>query len=148
MTFTSTKLSSASSVSSVVACFLGVLVLCAVVSAQSKAWTIPASAASEKNPLLSSPELLKHGESLYKSNCAGCHGKQGHGDGPNIDPKDRKHRPANLALSRNPEGVVFYKIWNGRKDPDMPEFKSRMTKDDAWAVTAYVTGPLRSPATP
>jgi len=148
MTFKRTKLSSVSSVSSVVASFFCVLVLCALVSAQSKTWTIPASAASEKNPLSSSPELLKHGESLYKSNCAGCHGKQGHGDGPNVDPKDRKHRPANLALSRNPDGVVFYKIWNGRKDPDMPEFKSRMTKDDVWAVTAYVTGPLRSPANP
>jgi mono/diheme cytochrome c family protein len=40
-------------------------------------------------------------------------------------------------MSRNPEGVVFYKIWNGRKDPDMPAFKSQMTKDEAWAVVAY-----------
>jgi mono/diheme cytochrome c family protein len=146
MTFNSKRFSSVSSVSSVVASVF--CVLCVLVSAQSKTWTMPDGAASEKNPLPMSPALLKHGESLYKSNCAGCHGKQGHGDGPNIDPKDRKHRPANLALSRNPEGVVFYKIWNGRKDPDMPEFKSRMTKDDAWAVTAYVTGPLRSPVNP
>ena len=136
-------------VSAVVACFFSVFgVLSVLSSAQAKTWTIPATAANEKNPLPSSPALFKHGESLYKSNCAGCHGPQGHGDGPNIDPKDRKHKPANLALSRNPEGVVFYKIWNGRKDPDMPEFKSRMTKDDAWAVTAYVTGPLRTPANP
>jgi len=42
--------------------------------------------------------------------------------------------------------VVFYKVWNGRKDPDMPAFKSRMTRDEAWAVVAYVTGVLRSPA--
>ena len=148
MTFTSKKLPSVSSVSSVVTSLLCVLALCALVSAQSKTWTIPDGGANEKNPLPLSPALLEHGESLYKSNCAGCHGKQGHGDGPNVDLKDRKHKPANLALSRNPEGVVFYKIWNGRKDPDMPEFKSRMTKNDAWAVTAYVTGPLRSPANP
>ena len=133
-------------VSSVVASLL--CVLSAVVSAQAKTWTVPAGAATEKNPFTSSVALVNHGESLYKSNCAGCHGPQGHGDGPNVDPKDRKHRPANLALSRNPEGVVFYKIWNGRKDPDMPEFKSRMTKDDVWAVVAYVTGPLRSSTTP
>lgn len=148
MTFACKKFFSVSSASTVVASLLCVLVLSALVSAQSKTWTIPDGGASEKNPLPMSPALLKHGESLYKSNCAGCHGKQGHGDGPNVDPKDRRHKPANLALSRNPEGVVFYKIWNGRKDPDMPEFKSRMTKNDAWAVTAYVTGPLRSPATP
>ena len=146
MTFKSRFLTSAFLLSSVVASFF--CVLSALVSAQDKTWTIPAGAASEKSPLTTSLALVNHGESLYKSNCAGCHGPQGHGDGPNVDPKDRKHRPANLALSRNPEGVVFYKIWNGRKDPDMPAFKSRMTKNDAWAVVAYVTGPLRSSTTP
>jgi mono/diheme cytochrome c family protein len=146
MAFKSGFWTSASSVSSVVACF--VVVLGTLLFAQAKTWTIPAGAANEKSPLTSSLALVNHGESLYKSNCAGCHGPQGHGDGPNIDPKDRQHRPANLALSRNPEGVVFYKIWNGRKDPDMPAFKSRMTKNDAWAVVAYVTGPLRSSTAP
>jgi len=120
--------------SSVVAVFL---FLSALVSAQGT-WTIPDGANTEKNPLASTPDVLKHGESLYKSNCAGCHGPAGLGDGPNVDRKDRKNRPANLAISRNPEGVVFYKAWNGRKDPDMPAFKSRMTKDEVWTVVAYV----------
>ena len=110
----------------------------AVVSSQTT-WTIPEGANNEKNPLTSTPEVLKHGESLYKSNCAGCHGPKGLGDGSAVDKKDRKNRPANLTQSRNPEGVVFYKIWNGRKDPDMPAFKSRMTKDEVWAVVSYVT---------
>jgi mono/diheme cytochrome c family protein len=120
--------------SSVVVTFLS---LCALAVAQGT-WTIPEGANTEKNPLASTPDVLKHGESLYKSNCAGCHGPAGLGDGPNVDKKDRKNRPANLTLSRNPEGVVFYKAWNGRKDPDMPAFKSRMTKDEVWAVVAYV----------
>jgi len=122
--------------SSVVALFV---VLSVAASFAQAAWTIPAGANEEKSPLASSPELIKKGDSLYKSNCAGCHGPKGLGDGPNVDKKDRKNRPANLTISRNPEGVVFYKIWNGRKDPDMPAFKSRMTKDEAWAVVAYVT---------
>jgi mono/diheme cytochrome c family protein len=123
--------------SSVVACFLCVLFY-AILSAQAKTWTLPEGAANEKSPLASAPDVLKKGESLYKSNCAGCHGQAGLGDGPNVDKKDRAHRPANLTISRNPDGVVFYKIWNGRKDPDMPAFKSRMTKDETWAVVAYV----------
>jgi len=128
-------LSSASSVSSVVASFFvfGVLV------AAQTGWTIPQGANTETNPLATTPEVIKRGESLYKSNCAGCHGPKGMGDGPNVDRQDRKNRPANLTLSRNPDGVVFYKLWNGRKDPDMPAFKSRLTKDEAWAVVAYVT---------
>ena len=78
------------------------------------------------------------GESLYKANCAGCHGSKGLGDGPEVDRKDRRNRPANLTRSRNPEDVVFDKIWNGRKDSEMPAFKSRMTKDEVQAVVAYV----------
>ena len=109
----------------------------ALVFAQS-GWTIPQGANTEKSPLTVTPEVVKHGESLYKANCAGCHGPKGLGDGPNVDRQDRKSRPANLTLSSNPEGVVFYKLWNGRKDPDMPAFKSRLTKDEAWAVVAYV----------
>jgi mono/diheme cytochrome c family protein len=119
------------------------LVLSALLSAQAKTWTLPEGAANEKSPLTSSPEVLKKGESLYKSNCAGCHGPKGLGDGPNVDKSDRKSKPANLTLSRNPEGIVFYKIWNGRKDPDMPAFKSRMTNDETWEVVAFVTS-LRS----
>jgi len=125
---------------SVVASFL---VLSAFLTAQGKSWTLPDGALNEKNPLASAPDVLKKGESLYKSNCAGCHGPKGLGDGPNVDKGDRRSKPANLTLSRNPEGIVFYKIWNGRKDPDMPAFKSRMTKDEAWAIVTFVTS-LRS----
>ena len=117
----------------VVAPLLGVLV-----AAQAKTWTIPEGANDEKNPVAVSSDVIAKGASLYKSNCAGCHGPKGRGDGPNVDKSDRKNRPANLTLSRNPEGVVFYKIWNGRKDPDMPAFKSRMTRDEAWSVVSYV----------
>ena len=77
-------------------------------------------------------------EMQYKSNCAGCHGPKGPGDGANVARQDRKNRPANLTRSRNPEGVVFHKMWNGRKDPDMSAFKSRMTQDEAWEVVAFV----------
>jgi len=126
---------SASSASSAVACLF---VFASLVFAQAKTWTLPEGVANQKSPLANSPDVLKKGESLYKSNCAGCHGRTGLCDGPNVDKKDRAHRPANLTISRNPDGVVFYKIWNGRKDPDMPAFKSRMTKDETWAVVAYV----------
>jgi hypothetical protein len=39
---------------------------------------------------------------------------------------------------RNPDGVVFYKIWNGRQQPKMPTFKSEMTKDEVWTIVSYV----------
>ena len=107
--------------------------------ARGQTWTIPEGAAAEKSPLTSTPQVLKKGEALYNSFCVNCHGRKGLGDGPDVDRSDRANRPANLTLSRNPEGVVFYKIWNGRRDPKMPAFKSQITKDDVWAVVAYVT---------
>ena len=121
--------------SSVVAslCFLA-----ALPSAQAKIWTIPEGAADEHNPLQPSADVLKKGASLYGSQCAKCHGKTGLGDGPDANRKDEARRPANLTTSRTLDGVMFYKIWNGRKDPDMPAFKSQMTKDEAWAVVAFV----------
>ena len=39
---------------------------------------------------------------------------------------------------RNPDGVVFYKIWNGRRKPKMPAQKDELTKEQIWAVVAYV----------
>jgi mono/diheme cytochrome c family protein len=40
--------------------------------------------------------------------------------------------------AKNPDGVVFYKAWNGRKKPKMPAFKDELSKEQIWAVVAYV----------
>jgi mono/diheme cytochrome c family protein len=128
--------------SSVVAS-LCVLPALSVLSAQS-GWTIPPDAANVKNPLTATPEVLKEGKSQYNQHCERCHGKSGLGDGPEVDRKDRRNKPANLALSRNPEGVMFYKIWNGRHDPRMPAFKSEMTREEVWQTIAYITSFLRT----
>ena len=130
--------------SSVVASFLCVLsVLCALLSAQSS-WTIPPHAAEMKNPLMPTAKVIEEGKDQYGQHCERCHGKKGLGDGPEVDRKDRKSKPANLALSRNPDGVMFYKIWNGRHDPRMPAFKSEMTREEVWQTIAYITSSLRS----
>ena len=126
---------------SAVAIFL--CVLGALLWAQS-GWTIPSNAANEKNPLPLSPKVIEKGQDQYGLHCEKCHGKKGLGDGPDVDRKDRKSRPANLAMSRNPDGVMFYKIWNGRRDPRMPAFKSEMTRDEVWQTIAYITSALRS----
>src|SRR4029079_5573039 len=38
---------------------------------------------------------------------------------------------------RNPDGVVFYKVWNGRKKPKMPAFKDELSKDQVWRIVSY-----------
>lgn len=103
-------------------------------------WTIPPEAKTETNPLQVNDLVRVAGRALFKSKCTRCHGPEGKGDGPDADPEhahDMNLTNPERAVE-NPDGVVFYKVWNGRKQPKMPEFKAEMTKDEIWTVVAYV----------
>jgi mono/diheme cytochrome c family protein len=107
-------------------------------SAQYAGWTIPEGGKDEKSPLKSQADAMKKGKSLFTSNCQKCHGPEGKGDGPDSDPKE----PAadltdEFRADLNPDGVLYYKIWNGHP-PQMPAFKSKLTKEDTWALVEYV----------
>jgi mono/diheme cytochrome c family protein len=108
-------------------------------AAQTEGWTIPPTAASEQNPLAAGPDLVKKGKALFTSNCQRCHGPEGKGDGPEAS---AQAPPANLSdpsrAAENPDGVLFYKVWSGRAKTAMPAFKSRLTRDDVWAIVAHV----------
>jgi copper transport protein len=111
-------------------------------AAQYAGWTIPDGGKDEKSPLKSSPALVAKGKGLFATNCQKCHGPLGKGDGP-----DSNGAAADLTdefrFELNPEGVVYYKIWNGHP-PEMPAFKSKLTKDEAWTLVEYVKS-LRKP---
>jgi hypothetical protein len=40
--------------------------------------------------------------------------------------------------ARNPDGVMFYRIWNGRAKPKMPAMKADLTRTDVWTIVQYV----------
>lgn len=40
--------------------------------------------------------------------------------------------------ARNPDGVVFYKVFNGRAKPKMPAQKDELSKEQIWQVVTYV----------
>jgi mono/diheme cytochrome c family protein len=129
----------------------GVLLLCALIVARasiaraaqqpedSDGWQLPAGAAAEANPVAVTPVVLAKGKDLYKSKCQKCHGPSGKGDGPDAD---KDHKPGDLTdgkrASRNPDGVMYYKVWNGRSKPKMPAFKTDISKTDVWTVIQYV----------
>jgi mono/diheme cytochrome c family protein len=106
---------------------------------ESQGWHIPEGAAGERSPAPLTPATLGRGQSLYRSKCQRCHGADGTGNGPDGDPA---HRPGDLTdarrASRNPDGVMFYKIWNGRTEPKMPAMKTDASESDVWAVIHYV----------
>jgi mono/diheme cytochrome c family protein len=113
-----------------------VLVAAGLLAAAPGDWTIPTGAPELVSPVATTATVLARGAELFRSNCATCHGREGKGGGPSAEPR---HPPADLTdprVAAQPEGVLFYKVWNG-KTP-MPAFKSRMTANEVWTVVAYV----------
>ena len=73
--------------------------------------------------------MLATGKSVFKDKCQKCHGPGGIGDGPDADPEHREDMDLTNAkrAERNSDGVVFFKVWNGRQKPKMPAFKDELT---------------------
>ncbi len=103
-------------------------------------WTIPADAADKKSPLTVDDKVLAAGKNVFKQKCQKCHGPQGRGDGPDADPDAQQDMDLTnpRRATRNPDGVVYYKVANGRKKPKMPVFKEELTDQQIWSVVAYV----------
>jgi mono/diheme cytochrome c family protein len=103
-------------------------------------WELPPDAEDKKSPLQVDAAVLATGRAVFKDKCVKCHGPAGLGDGPDADPEHRDHM--NLTnpkyADRNADGIVFYKVWNGRRRPKMPPFKDEITEQQAWSVVAYV----------
>jgi len=109
------------------------------------AWQIPDGAEKEANPLPQTTANLAAGKKLYVEHCENCHGVEGKGDGPDIDPKNKPDDLTNPKRARaNPDGVMFYKIWHGRKKPEMPPMSDTLTKEQTWQVVHF-TKAMRRP---
>jgi mono/diheme cytochrome c family protein len=108
--------------------------------AQPSGWQLPPDAAETKNPHAVDDKLLATGRAIFRDKCQRCHGPGGLGDGPDADPDAAEDM--NLTnpkrADRNPDGVVFYKVANGRRRPKMPAFKEELKPEQIWAVVAYV----------
>ncbi len=103
-------------------------------------WQLPPEAQTTKNPLTVDAKLIATGKALFKDKCQKCHGPTGKGDGPDADPDVQEDMDLTTPkrADRNPDGVVFFKAWNGRKKPKMPAVKDDLTKEQLWAIVAYV----------
>lgn len=111
----------------------------AAIQEPSEGWQIGRDSLDLVNPVPLTPAVMAKGEDLYRSKCRRCHGTTGSGGGPDAEPDDP---PGDLTderrAPRNPDGVLFYKIWNGRSRPKMPAFKTDIGRDDVWAIVHYI----------
>jgi mono/diheme cytochrome c family protein len=109
-------------------------------ASQPSGWILPADADTKTNPLKADAATLATGKSIYKDKCERCHGPGGLGDGEDADPDARGDMDLTLAkrAARNPDGIVYFKVANGRRKPKMPAFKDELKEEQIWAVVTYV----------
>lgn len=101
-------------------------------------WTPPPEYAKQKNPLPSSPKILRAGERIYLKRCATCHGTKGDGEGistlslstPPSDFTDKRR------MDRMSDGALFWKILVGRKE--MPPYQLLLKDEEIWKVVALI----------
>jgi len=110
-------------------------------------WGIPEPYASMTNPLPRTQATLKKGAAVYAANCLSCHGEEGLGDGEAA--RDLSPPPGNLAwLSDMPmarwDAYIYWTIAEGGSQfgTAMPAFRGALSKDEIWAVTAYIQAHL------
>jgi mono/diheme cytochrome c family protein len=110
-------------------------------------WGIPAPYQQMRNPLPASEATIHKGAAVYQTHCLSCHGPTGLGDGEagrNLSPP-----PGNLQwLSQMPmsrwDSFMYWTIAEGGVSfgTAMPAFKDKLSRDEIWAVTAYVQAHL------
>ena len=103
-------------------------------------WQLPPDAEAKKSPLEVDAKVLATGKAVFKDKCVKCHGPGGLGDGPDADPEHREDMDLTnpKRADRNADGVVFYKVSNGRRRPKMPAFREELSEQQVWSVVAYV----------
>jgi mono/diheme cytochrome c family protein len=112
----------------------------AAAHAQSTGWKLPVTSPDLKNPVAVTDATLAAGRRLYREHCQRCHGPQGKGNGSDADPKYKTQMDLTVAAraDRNPDGIVFHKVWSGREKPKMPAFKDKLTEEQVWTVVGFV----------
>lgn len=98
--------------------------------------SVPVDFAGKTNPL--DADAASAGAEVFKINCEGCHGPQGHGDGPAgvaLDPA-----PKNLAELQAQVGddYLFWRINTGKEGTAMVPWKGILTEEQIWQVISFI----------
>ncbi len=103
---------------------------------------VPPDYDGARTSVAASPETTAAGAKLYIQNCAGCHGRDGTGDGDAENALSPS--PALLAyMIRRPIAVDEYLLWTvsdggAQFQSQMPAFKDNIPREDIWRIIAYM----------
>jgi mono/diheme cytochrome c family protein len=90
------------------------------------------------NPLAGDPDAIAVGASLYRANCASCHGPDGAGDGPAVGSLVRG--PGDLAgiVPRRLDGELAWTLAAGVAGTQMPEFGTTLLEGERWELVSFL----------
>jgi thiosulfate dehydrogenase len=96
-------------------------------------------------PLSPTPEVLTAGATVYRDQCASCHGLQGHPSQfaktmyPGAPQLWVKHTKSSVVgVSDDPAGETYWKIKNGIRLTGMPAYQSLLSDDQMWQVAVLL----------
>ena len=115
---------------------LGTAVLGAGSRALVTAANAPDASALQENSVPASAESIARGESLYRANCASCHGTDGSGDGPIVTLPPAG--PLTDAVRRVSDGELSYRIAVGVTGTAMPPFVGTLAPEDRWDIVNHL----------
>jgi copper transport protein len=96
----------------------------------------PVIGALEPPPPTASAGEVEHGRGIYLANCASCHGRDGAGDGPIVTLPAAG--PLAEAVREASAAELSYRIAYGVAGTPMPAFAGTLTRDERWALVAYL----------
>lgn len=97
-----------------------------------------AAGAQLKNPLPSTPEVLKKGEEKYKIFCSHCHGDKGDGQGILVQRDKFAGIPSYYGeqLKNLPEGKMYHSIYYGKNM--MGSHASQINYEERWSIIRWI----------
>src|SRR5262245_50706423 len=101
--------------------------------------SIPAAAERQANPVGADTSAWREAVDHYLDHCAGCHGRNGHGDteiGQNMYP--RVPDLTSETVQARSDGALFYIIQNGVRWTGMPAWKQEHSPEETWKLVAFI----------
>lgn len=101
-------------------------------------WVVPEKYKTMKNPYAGKKDADGIGKNLYKTNCASCHGREGHGDGSKAMMLETELRDfASSDVQSQSDGAIYYKSFIGKDE--MPNFEKKIpAEEDRWLLVNFI----------
>jgi mono/diheme cytochrome c family protein len=122
---------------------LGLIILAACnagtsYNAKPTAIPVPTEYAGLTNPLPADAATAAEGAEVFRINCAPCHGKLGHGDGPAgaaLDPAPKDLSDLHPVVG---DDYLFWRINTGKPGTSMVAWQGILDDEEIWQVVTFI----------